>query len=410
MNTTLEDLFSEINDNIRNITTGSLDNLKRVRAVNWVLQDLQSFGDWNTSRRTKEFEFIGGLSEYSLKNLIETTALANDGSTDVSDFKNPYDLRIIDEANRPFEYRDIKDVRSHIQNRRVFNEYGRDGDLLIINHPKSTSNLVHNCDSLTANGIWTASGNASNLTIDEVVFKQGSGSLNFDSAGTSLILTNTTLSPSFDLSTLENKSTWLVWVYLPTLTNFSSVGLRWGGDVTTNYWEKTETARASGESLQVGWNQFAFRWADATPSGTPVSTAIDSLRVEITYSSSVTDTDFRVDDIKVSKTKTFALDYYSHSLVQTTGEDRQVEFEITPTLTDELLGGLDLRNAVVLGSTWRLFKMIGGKRERDEVDAKTDYLNARLETRKKVGHRLRRPIQKLKFPSRGGGFRVSAIR
>jgi len=44
----------------------------------------------------------------------------------------------------------------------------------------TTSVQLNACDSITANGTWAASGDATNLTLDTQDFVEGSGSLNFD--------------------------------------------------------------------------------------------------------------------------------------------------------------------------------------------------------------------------------------
>src|SRR3990167_1673784 len=234
---TLAQILDDIIDKNRNSTTGALDNNKRTRAINRTLDDLQDYADWDFTRRTKEFDLIDGVNEYSLEDYLGLTCQDVDGSTAVLDFKNPYQLRKRENSHNPWAFRDIKDVQLDIRNNKSVNEYGISQDLLIVNFPKQTSVQVHDCDSLTANGTWTASGDATNLTLDEVDFREGDGSLNFDvSAGTSLVISNTTLSPTFDLTDFENVSYFTVKVYLPTITSFSSIALRWGTDLTANYW------------------------------------------------------------------------------------------------------------------------------------------------------------------------------
>jgi len=396
MSVTLANILTDSNERVRNSTTGSLDNSKRTRGINRTLEDLQDFADWDFTKRAKTFYFIDDVSEYSLENHVGATCQDNDGATSIPDFKSPYDLRT-DEAHRPFKYRDVKDVRHDIRYKKSVNEYGVDGDLLVVNYPRQTSAQLHNCDSLTANGTWTASGDATNLTVDDVTYKEGSASLNFDvSAGTSLILTNSTFT-SKDLEQLQNKSHFILWVYLPTITNFTSIALRWGSSASA-YWEKTETVPAGSQDLKVGWNRFAFRWADATETGSPDVTAVDYARIAITYSASTTDTDFRIDDLRVGKEVEMTLDYYSLAMVKDTAGDYQLEFNPDDvTMTDELLGDSVARKTVVKGTETELFHIIGGKSERDLDNARKDYEKKRVELLKRAGHRLRRMGRVLNF-------------
>lgn len=396
----LSRLIDEINDNVRNSVSSSLDNPKRVRAINWVLDDLNDFADWDPSVRTVEFDFVGDLFEYSLLNHVATTSNPMVGSTAVSDFKNPKDLRLVDIRHEIFQYISSKDVRNHIRQKREIDEYGIEGDRLIVNNRVPRSSSVHACDSLTADGTWSAAGDASNLTLDEVNFKQGAGSLNFDvTAGTSLQVQNTTMSPVRDLSDFENKGYISLWVYLPTITNLTNVGLRWGNDLTANYWNLTQTAPFVG-TLQTGWNRFAFKWEDATVTGSPNAATVDSIRITITFSAATTDTDFRIDDIQVGEIESAELDYYSLSLVQTSAGTRKINFNPdSVTLTEELID-VRMKDVVVEGASYRLLHIVGGRREKDENSFFTSYEKKKAQLRTALGHRPRRPLRIIKFMRR----------
>ena len=391
----LTDILAEVKEKNRNSTTGALDDTKRTRSVNRILEDLQDFADWEFTKRSKTFYFIDGVSEYSLENYVGATCQDNDGATAILDFKNPHDLR--PEDGRSLDYKEAKAVRENIRKNKFIKEYGVDNGLLIIGYPKQVSAQLHNCDSLTANGTWAASGDATNLTIDTQTFEEGSGALNFDvSAGTSLILTNSTLT-SKDLTSLQNKSHIVMKVYLPTITNFTSIAVRFGSS-STAYWEKTETVPAGNATLKAGWNTFAFRWADATETGSPDVTAIDYMRIVLTYSAATTDTDFRIDDIRIGKEVEMTLDYYSLAMVQDASGDYQLEFNPdSVTLTDTLLGDSTARRAVIQGANYELFEIVGGKSERDRTDSFKIYENTRMNLFKRAGHRVRRPTRVLNF-------------
>ena len=394
MSITLAQLLSEVTEKTRNSTTGALDNTKRTRAINRTLQDLQDYADWEFTKRTKTFYFIDNVYEYNLKDYVGCSCQDNDGSTAILDFKNPYDLQ--PENDKSLDFKEVKPIRENIRRNRFLREYGIDNELLVINYPRQVSAQIHNCDSLTANGAWSASGDASNLTIDDVIFDEGNGSLNFDtSAGTSLILTNSTLN-SLDLEDLQNQSHLTMKVWLPTITNFTSIRIRLGSS-SADYWEKTETVPAGNRDLEVGKNIFAFRWADGTETGTPDYSAVDYLQIVITYSSATTDTDFRIDDIRVAKEVEMKLDYYSLAMAKDAGGDYQLEFNPdTVTQTDTLLGTAS-RRCVVEGSAHELFEIIGGKSERDRTDSDAKYGVMKKELLKRTGHRIRRPLKVLNF-------------
>jgi hypothetical protein len=398
MSVALSSLLTELSEKTRNSTTGALDNSKRTRAFNRTLEDLQDYADWEFTKRTKTFYFIDGVTEYNLKDYVGASCQDNDGSTAILDFKNPYDLKPKDDKS--LDYKEVKAVRENIRRSRYIYEYGVDNGLLVIGYPKQVSSSLHDCNSLTALGTITASGDATNLTLDDIEYKQGSGSLNFDvSAGTSLVITFALTTP-LDLESLQNKSHLTLKAYLPTITNFTSIAVKWGSDAS-NYWTKTETLPAGQASLATGWNTFAFRWADATETGTPVVTAIDYIQVTITYSSATTDTDFRLDDIRVGKEVEMELDYYSLAMVKDSAGDYQLEFNgDSVTQTDLLLGESQARRCVLQGATYECFEMIGGKSERDRTDSYKMYERLKLDLLKKCGHRIRRPSRVINFPSR----------
>jgi hypothetical protein len=388
----LTDILAEVKEKNRNSTTGALDDTKRTRAINRILGDLQDFADWEFTKRNKTFYFIDGVSEYSLENHVGTTCQDNDGSTSIPDFKNPHDIR--PDGDKSLDYKEAKAVRENIRKNKFIKEYAVDGDTLIIGYPRQVSAQLHNCDSLTANGTWAASGDASNLTIDTQEYEEGNGALNFDSAGTSLILTNSTLS-SKDLTSLQNKSHITMKVYLPSITNFTSIAVRFGSSASA-YWEKTETLPAASQALKVGWNTFAFRWADATETGSPDVSAVNYMRIVLTYSASLTDTDFRIDDIRIGKEVEMNLDYYSLAMVKDAAGDYQLEFNAdSVTMTDTLLG--DARRCVVQGSVYELYEILGGKSERDRTDSFKIYESTKMNLFKRSGHRIRRPTRTLDF-------------
>ena len=139
---------------------------------------------------------------------------------------------------------------------------------------------INQAESITANGTWTATV-ATNLTVDNTNYVTGAGSLKFDTT-TTCYLENSTMT-AVDLSAYLNQSSLFVWVYLPTASNFSSVTLRWGSD-SSNYYYSTQTTNQQGTAFVNGWNLIQCDWKTATKVGTPVTTAINYLRVTLTAS------------------------------------------------------------------------------------------------------------------------------
>lgn len=196
-----------------------------------------------------------------------------------------------------------------------------DGDTyLVVNHrSKYNTNIISGCESFTdGGGTWaldTVNSDATNLTIDTNEFKTGTASFNFDvtvaqSSNNRATIQNTTLS-SVDMSSLVDLGAWVFWVYIPDVTNFSSISIFWGSN-TTNYWSATVTADINGNAWVNGWNRVCVQWNAATMTLSPNASAITYVRIDYNYTVSQTnDTDFRLDDLTIVRPENLVFYYTS---------------------------------------------------------------------------------------------------
>lgn len=196
----------------------------------------------------------------------------------------------------------------------------RDGDwFLIVNlESKYSPLLIASFDSTTADGgTWAAdesTSDAENVTADTVEYRQGSGSLNFDidvsNSGNDRATISGTIS-SQDLTTYENLGAFVFWVYLPVVTNFTSITLYWGSD-SSNYWSATATTDVNGNAFVAGWNRIAILWSAATATSSPDVTAVDYMRIDFNYTASYGDVnDVRIDDIELVRPEALTFYYTS---------------------------------------------------------------------------------------------------
>ena len=177
--------------------------------------------------------------------------------------------------------------------------------------------VLHNLNSITSNGAWAADGtDASNLTADTKNKAQGSASFNFDllGVGTTGYIENSTLT-AVDLSDEEDQSKVFVWVYIPDTSIITNFILYWGSS-STAYWSATVTSPHDTSSFKTGWNLLAFDWNGATETGSPSSSAVDYLRLTVTYDGTA-ETDLRVDEISCSRGELFEIVYYSDCMFRT---------------------------------------------------------------------------------------------
>lgn len=189
------------------------------------------------------------------------------------------------------------------------------------------SSVVNTNDSYNGNGTWVASDDATNVRTDNQRYKEGAGSVAFDSSGgaVNVTITNSTMT-AVDLTDLVSKGKAYVSLYIPS-TVPASVTLRWGNDAS-NYYQKQVTTCNNGLALVPGWNVLGFDWESATETGSVTDTLIDYVQLKITNSSAVAITGYRLDAIRFSLGREITPKYYSRFIVtDETSSARKAEFE-----------------------------------------------------------------------------------
>lgn len=183
---------------------------------------------------------------------------------------------------------------------------------LRIEAPTLTSPIVLS-DTSTLTG-WGATAGAQNLSLDTTNNVAGGGDIQFDlAAGSSTgSIQISTLTP-IDLTSHVNIDTLFLWAYLPTASAITSLTLRWGSDISVNYYTSTATVNQQGVAFQTGWNLIAFPWITATKVGSPVVTAFDSLQLIVAYNSTL-QTGLKLCNVTSNTGYIFQLQYYSKYL------------------------------------------------------------------------------------------------
>jgi len=301
------------------------------------------------------------LGEVDLRSTKRSAQLSPNMYEDVYEYAAPTDLKgekIIDlrkQVNRSSMERwllvddDDFDRTKGLSQHRIALRDENFSKLLRIDGVEGSDSLVLNtCESLTANGTWSAAADASNLTLDNDNFITGGGALNFDMAtgAATGYIENSTMD-ALDLTDYDEKGSIFVWVYIPdysdaqadTVTNFI---LRWGNSDAA-YWHRTVTTNNEGATFYDGWNLLRFDWNGATEVGTVDPTAIDYLRLTVTKSTSLAaDTDWRVDNFIIRLGEIYNTVYYTKYGWQTSALAYQEESSATTDLlvadTDEIEG------------------------------------------------------------------------
>jgi len=315
MAVTIQNLINDLNRYIGDSSNDRITENDRFQYITegvvWVQERLGN----DLQNSTYQLEYIDGVNYYKITNSI-------------ADLLQGADLRRSKEDHdQSFAHKSARELAEEIGQGAGESSWSierRDGDtFLVVNHgSKFTSKIISNFDSLNdGGGVWTVdniNSDGLNLTLDLNEKKEGIGSLNFDidvsqSANDRASLINTNLDVG-DLSEFEDTGSFIFWLYLPSVTNFSSVTLYWGSD-SSNYWSSSVTTDINGGAFSVGWNRIKVDWSSSTKTLTPDISSISYVKVDINYTSAqADDTDYRIDNMIIGKPENLTFHYLSWSV------------------------------------------------------------------------------------------------
>lgn len=233
-------------------------------------------------------------------------------------------------------------------------------------------------DTSTITG-WTATTGAQNISLDTVNNVAGGGAIQFDLAAGSATgsIQISTLSP-IDLTTHINIDTLFAWVYLPTASAVTSINLRWGSDITTNYYSLSVTTTEQGTAFQNGWNLLAFPWLSATKTGSPTATAYDSVKLTVSYNSTL-QTGLKFCSLTSNTGYIFELQYYSKYLFRNPTTNAFQETVVDVATDGNTIINLDTESYNLLFNKTAFFvaqSLQGSDAEYDVEFFGTEYTNA----------------------------------
>lgn len=271
---------------------------------------------------------------------------------------------------------------------------------LKVRNPFTSSNapLVTECDSLTADGTWAATGSASDLSIDTNTKKSGGGSIKFTINGTGGVLTFTK-STVIDASGFTEKMRERFFMWLPVAP--ASIEIRVGND-SSNYFSHTVTKQATGEVFGTeDDNELEFAEEESTQTGTVDKENIDWFQFRFTFGSSVNNSNFRIDKIVLAKPEILEFEYYTKYRAITSGGVLQDKITENADTTDEpiIKDYSDYINTIVDGLVASFLK---NKAPERAAIARREYLEKRTASGKVIGgvEFLRR-----KYPTRRATYK-----
>lgn len=258
-------------------------------------------------------------------------------TTDVADLLVGADLRRDEDLHfESFTRKSPREIYEDIAQKSpesswAVDRYGDDA-YLVINHVSEyiATEVIRAGETSENGGTWTVDADATNLTEDTNEFKKGSSALNFDldvsadAANTATLYIADIDSENF--STVEDLGTFVLWVFIPDVTETSSVTLVWSSDASgtpstiSNYWTSTQTTDADGNSFSNGWNRVKFDWDTSTVVGSPDSSAIVYFHFDVDYTASQgDDTDYRINNLVMVRPEPLSFHYISYNVGENSG-------------------------------------------------------------------------------------------
>jgi hypothetical protein len=373
MSTTLNDIISRLNDRRRDTTANSIDmTANGFRAINDVLDIWQTSHDWEFTLQKQTINFNKNITEYPVAS--DTKAPIN-----MYFLKKPMinsmDFEMVSQSGFP--------LRTIYPNRFAMKTVGQVKTIRI--ETSGNTSQINTMNSLTGNGTITSDGTViTALAQDSYESYWLPASLSFNYSGTSGTITCTG-QPAVNLQAYLNRSNLYFNIYLPVVTNFSSVTLQWGSS-SSNYYTATVTADFLGNALLAStWTTLKFPWVNATTVGTPDPTNMSYWQVTIAYSGSETFSGGRIEDLFVSENVPLVLEYYSNNMVQAASTGTQTgRFQNASNTTDFPLwsGDWDWVTDSFVESVMELLNWITG--EYDDMNVATARIEKIVEEKLKT--------------------------
>jgi len=328
----------------RRMANQAPDSSRRLEAINDVIAHLSSEYDLMTSaKKIRKYIVPDGRPYY-----IEGVA---------PDFKNVKDLRNLAQEKRGVEYvqREEDELEQSIGQGRRLDEFAvmyRDGNIFMkvnsVDGPQKTT--IHGMADTTGNGALTAAGDAVNPGNTDVKVLEQASAVTFDidvsNSGDNSAQIWVDDMRAVDLSNYKLLGVIKFWAYIPSVTDFTSVSLRWGSS-NSDYWSATATVQSDGTALEAGWNFIEISWADAVETGTVDNENINYLAITFNYEALYDDqTGAAVEAINIYLPQPYEIVYNTYYVARDT--DGNVREAVREVDTDQLLLPVRYKELAVL--------------------------------------------------------------
>lgn len=322
------------------------------RAINSTLRIWNEMHDWPWTIKQVNINYNPGIDTYALDSII-------------NDFKYPLTLKFYKPNNKVAEFWMVSPLRfdsAYLWARRFAIQVVGTVQTIRIKSPDGNVASLNTATSYNQNGLWVGDGaTITNVATDNYEGFDWPSSVSFNFNGTSGTLTNST-STAVDFSMFQNRSNIYFDIFPGSVTNMTSMTLKWGTD-SSNYYTATVTTDYIGAAFSAQWMRIKIPWSSPTTVGTPTITNIKYVQLTVTCSGSTNLGLFRVQNFFVSENVPLTLTYYSTNMVTTTAGVQSQIFANSGATTDQPLwtGRWDIATEAFINSVLEIIFWITGE-------------------------------------------------
>ena len=405
MATNLDSLNTIINDRRRDTSANSIDmTTVGFRAINSTLEIWNELHDWPWTIKKVNFNYNSGIDTYALDSIV-------------TDFKFPLTLKYFKPTQKVPEFWMVSPLRfdsAYLWSRRFAIDTTSGVQTIRIKSVDGSLASINTATAYNQNGTWIGTSGATSVATDSYEGYSLPASVSFNYNGTSAVLTNdaavtNTFSP-VDLTIYKNRSNIYFDIYFSSVTNLTSVSLKWGSS-SSNYYTATATTDYLGNSFIIGWNRIKIPWSSTpTTVGTPVITTIKYLQMTVVTTGSTNLGLTRFQNFFVAENIPLTLTYYSTNMVQTTAGAQSQVFASSGSTTDLPLwsGRWDMASEPFINSVLEIIFWITGEVTDMEIaKAKIAEIVRPLKERYPSQRRYSTAqiVPDLNWPAQGSGYR-----
>jgi len=298
---TVQDILDNVGDLTGNYNTGTEDPDAKIRAINRSIEYFKRKIGFPCDEVIQTFYFSADQLFYDLNDNFDESIKVL--------YHNP-------QANIPsvewnyYNYPDIlRDTGESGNSKYSFTTINGRKQLVMFGSNLMGGQVLYNFDTIDG---WVASGDASNLAVDEFQKYNGTASLSFDIVNSTGTATLSVSDLSQDFENLFTKNGYIkFWTWMSD-NNIDDVTLKLKTDNSNYYSITVDTTDEGNDFTENGWIKLGFAANDAVTVGTPDVNNITSIQIDYDLGVGFTSaTDFRIDYMFLTYPDQMDLIYYS---------------------------------------------------------------------------------------------------